>query len=358
MMKLIKSLKKNIKLNFMEKNNLNFITGFKFAEISDVIFSGVFIKSQIDSLNLQENIEEHIGDDEYIFVKKKKFNLQENDIIFCKTESINDLFRVLRNHNNFKNIKLITHQSDLRITKKLFNMKPKCISKWYSINVDYSNPDLIPIPIGLANFHTKNLNEILNKNSSSNFSEHLNRLYLNFNPNTNFSHRKSLFSQFKNNSWAELDESPISHEEYQSKLANHKFTLAPWGNGIDTHRFWEALYSGSIPVTKNHLHYLSFKSIPKLLVEDYRMISKEFLEHQYKNILNSFHNMTFEELDFNYWKNKICDHTNNIENSDKVNLKNNLHFYYRYSADLKHLVMSKLKIFNRLRRYFFRKFNY
>ena len=39
-------------------------------------------------------------------------------------------------------------------------MKPKCISKWYSINVDYSNPDLIPIPIGLANFHTKNLNEI------------------------------------------------------------------------------------------------------------------------------------------------------------------------------------------------------
>ena len=157
MMKLIKSLKKNIKLNFMEKNNLNFITGFKFAEISDVIFSGVFIKSQIDSLNLQENIEEHIGDDEYIFVKKKKFNLQENDIIFCKTEYIKELFRVLRNQNNFKNIKLITHQSDLRITKKLFNMKPKCISKWYSINVDYSNPDLIPIPIGLANFHTKNL---------------------------------------------------------------------------------------------------------------------------------------------------------------------------------------------------------
>ena len=73
------------------------------------------------------------------------------------------------------------------------------------------------------------------------------------------------------------------------------------------------------------------------------MISKEFLEHQYKNILNSFHNMTFEELNFNYWKNKICDHTNNIENSDKVNLKNNLHFI-EYSADLKHLVMSKLKI--------------
>ena len=68
----------------MEKNNLNFITGFKFAEISDVIFSGVFIKSQIDSLNLQENIEEHIGDDEYIFVKRKNSIFKKMILFFAR----------------------------------------------------------------------------------------------------------------------------------------------------------------------------------------------------------------------------------------------------------------------------------
>ena len=37
----------------------NIVTGFKFAEIADVVFSGVFLKSQINNLRLQENIRTH-----------------------------------------------------------------------------------------------------------------------------------------------------------------------------------------------------------------------------------------------------------------------------------------------------------
>ena len=140
-------------------NNIEIISGFKFASIADVIFSGVFLKSQIENLNLKENIEDHIGDNEYVFVRKKKFELKENQIVFCKTEYINELFYILNKQCKFKNIKLITHQSDLKITKKIFSSKPDCISKWYSINVYFNTKNLIPIPIGIANFHSKNLNE-------------------------------------------------------------------------------------------------------------------------------------------------------------------------------------------------------
>ena len=69
-------------------NNIEIISGFKFASIADVIFSGVFLKSQIENLNLKENIEDHIGESEYVFVRKKKFELKENQIVFCKTEYI------------------------------------------------------------------------------------------------------------------------------------------------------------------------------------------------------------------------------------------------------------------------------
>ena len=55
----------------------NIVTGFKFAEIADVVFSGVFLKSQINNLRLQENIQEHIGYDEYVFVKKRNLNLRK-----------------------------------------------------------------------------------------------------------------------------------------------------------------------------------------------------------------------------------------------------------------------------------------
>ena len=47
-------------------------------------------------------------------------------------------------------------------------------------------------------------------------------------------------------------------------MSKHNFVLAPWGNGIDTHRFWEILYSGSIPVTKKHIIYDSFQNIPRI----------------------------------------------------------------------------------------------
>ena len=86
------------------------ISGFKFAEISDVIFSGMFLNSQIDSLDLkddiQKNAEEHLITGEYIFIRKKSFELKENDVIFCKTEFINELFRILRKQCNFKKYKI------------------------------------------------------------------------------------------------------------------------------------------------------------------------------------------------------------------------------------------------------------
>ena len=83
-------------------NNIEIITGFKFAEIADVVFSGVFIKSQIKDLDLSNNIDVHKGDDEYIFIRKKEFKLSENDIIFCKTEYVKELFYILKKQCNFK----------------------------------------------------------------------------------------------------------------------------------------------------------------------------------------------------------------------------------------------------------------
>ena len=83
---------------------------------------------------------------------------------------------------------MITHQSDLKVGKKFYNLKPNCISKWYSINVDYKAPDLIPIPLGVANFHSKNLNKDSFSNIEKNnyFMKEKELMYINFNPNTNF----------------------------------------------------------------------------------------------------------------------------------------------------------------------------
>tara|TARA_Y100000591_G_scaffold326435_1_gene349103 strand:+ start:8010 stop:9047 length:1038 start_codon:yes stop_codon:yes gene_type:complete len=343
----------------MKNNNFEIISGFKFAEIADVVFSGVFLKSQVSELNLKDNVDNQIGDLEYIFVRKKKFELKENQIIFCKTEYIKELFKILDKQCKFKNIKLITHQSDLKITKKIYLSKPNCISKWYSINVDYDAKDLIPIPIGIANFHSKNLNEKIftNGNQKNNYySEKNELLYVNFNPNTNFGHRKALYPYFHQMNWVNTDLASLKHEQYKSKMSNHSFTLAPWGNGIDTHRFWETLYSGSIPITKKHLIYTSFTTLPKILVEDYEVINHKFLIDKLQDLIKNKENYNLEELDFKYWKNIIQNKTSDLNEFNSQILINHHSRLYRNIADFKHVLKSKLKVFNRSRRLIYRVF--
>ena len=342
----------------MRNNNFEIISGFKFAEIADVIFSGVFLKSQVKELNLDKNVDNQIGDSEYIFVRNKQFELKENQIIFCKTEYIKELFKILDTQCKFENIKLITHQSDLKITKKIYLTKPNCISNWYSINVDYYAKDLIPIPIGIANFHSKNLNETIFESGVQNsyFHKKNDLLYINFNPNTNFEHRKALYSHFNQMNWANTDHASLKHEQYKSKISNHTFTLAPWGNGIDTHRFWESLYSGSIPITKKHLIYNSFLTLPKILVEDYEVINYEFLIDKLEDLRKNKDNYNLKELDFNYWKKIIKDKNSDLNENKSQILVNHNYRLYRNIADFKHILKSKLKIFDRPRRLIYKVF--
>ena len=100
-------------------------------------------------------------------------------------------------------------------------------------------------------------------------------MYINFNPNTNFLTEKIFTVLLK----LLIGQQKISYHWKMMNIKNiakHKFILSPWGNGIDTHRFWESLYSGSIPITKDHYIYASFSSIPKLLVNEYSEITKNF----------------------------------------------------------------------------------
>jgi hypothetical protein len=52
----------------------------------------------------------------------------------------------------------------------------------------------------------------------------------------------------------------VSHKEYIKQLSEHYFCICVRGNGIDTHRFWECLYLGTIPViiTNNDPKVINF----------------------------------------------------------------------------------------------------
>lgn len=317
----------------------NLLNSFNFARNSDFVFSEVVTKSQFYDLNLKNyTILDETAN--FLFYKLNYLEIKENDIIFSHISIVENLFNLLSNGDGLQNIKLITSQSDKTINLKLFNKKPKCINNWYSINVEHKNNKLNPIPLGIANNHSpKNL---LVKDFK--FNNKLNELsdvsmYINFQKNTNLKERMDIFDCFINEDWVEIDQPNLELNLYKEKLKQHMFVLCPWGNGVDTHRIWETLYSGSIPITKYHHTFSRLTGLPILFVDKYEEINL--------NKLNSFlhlnQNYSFDKLDISYWLSEIKKDV--IVNKGILNKTENRFqtFLFYFKFKIKNIVNSKLK---------------
>jgi hypothetical protein len=96
-----------------------------------------------------------------------------------------------------------------------------------------------------------------------------------------------------------------SFETYLGELSQYKFCLSPPGRGIDTHRTWESLMVGTIPIVQNTtLDYL-YDNLPVLIINHWSIITPEFLEKKYEEIMSKKDTYDFSRLYTTFWINKI-----------------------------------------------------
>lgn len=313
---------------FISFKSENYINSNNFLNFSDTFYSAYI---QDEDLNKLYNNDYKIllRENGSTFVKMHSFKIKENDVIFCHTMLVEQLFEHLNEIKDFKNIKLITHQSDISVGKHLFKKKPKCVSKWYSTNVTYEHQDLIPIPIGIgndSNLKTLNSKQFI-KNKIRN--EKMFGVYSNFNLNTNYFHRFNALNRNLDKKIFLVEKPSADISNYLHNLLKYKFTLTPWGNGYDTHRMWEAIYAGSIPITKKHISYVNFKDLPIIFLKNYKSINK--------NEIEKFDFFYHEKLNMQWWKkliaNKVLEEKSDevlIVESKEIQDKNITKFYKDY----------------------------
>ncbi len=331
----------NLFINSLSKEEI--ITSYNFARKCDVVFSEVVARKSFEKLNLKNFV--IIDEDDYkIFYMLKDFKVYENQVIFCNTYMVKNLFNILRKEKNLKNIKLVTSQTDISISESLFKMKPQCISKWYSINIDYEDRSLISIPLGLSNeYSPKNIfkENYLDKVGKK-LVEKNNKLYVNFQKNTNIKERGMLGKNLMKKDFVIMDEPNLQINEYLQKLIKNKYVFAPHGNGIDTHRIWETLYAGSIPVTKEHINFKSFSDLPIVQIEDYLKIDISLLDE----ISNNFNSEAFnnEKLKLSYWmkviRNENIEDTKSESNFTQSEIRIS---YFINSYHLRERILSRIK---------------
>ena len=80
-------------------------------------------------------------------------------------------------------------------------------------------------------------------------------------------------------------------------LSSYKFAICPEGNGVDTHRLWEALYFTCVPIVIKHHIYKDW-DLPIIQVDKYEDIKEEMLYNfrQYNYMNDAMYMFYWKEI--------------------------------------------------------------
>lgn len=271
----------------------NFIQGDKFKTLADWFYVPGTKKSRDDYDNLQNTLDWN--------------RLKDGDVIYTHTHYYELLFEEVRLKKIEKKFKLITHNSDVNVNCTC--TLPDNVIVWYAQNVNVKCNRIISIPIGLENdrwFKEINKKEkIQNYNIPVPVTTWINKVYMNHNIFTNPVERLHVYSLLENKPYvtAHRGKNGRAFDEYIYNMKFHKFMICPNGNGIDTHRIWEALYIGTIPIVKRDINNSFYEDLPICYVDEWDEISEIFLDLEYDVIKKTNYNL--EKLQFDYWKKLI-----------------------------------------------------
>lgn len=194
-------------------------------------------------------------------------------------------------------ITLISHNGDDGVDEYFLQYleTPKLL-KWFCQNRYIAHKKLFSLPIGIGNTQWPHGNIPLLDHIRQTTNNKTNLVYKNFSIDTNFYKRNYCNTVTNNNGIYMSPQCSIS--ENWNLIGKSYFCITPHGNGVDSHRVWECLYLNTIPVVERHECFSQFTDLPILFVDDYSIVTPDYLESQ-KPI---FINKNFEKLDINYWK--------------------------------------------------------
>lgn len=252
-------------------------------------------------------------------VKGDNFKSLHNgyDIFYCDIHEAYDFFKdppknkfVLVSHHSDGKVTLnpkrfdVGSSNDIDINKILF---PDNMVRWFTQNVEVDHPKIESIPIGLEDEcwfpHIHKERKILEKMNTPRVNKNL--LYINHSIRTNPGERLRPYQLFQHAPWATcvFGGNGIGFHEYLDNIHSHVFTLCPEGNGTDTHRKWEVLYVGGIPIEKRNTNNKFYEDLPICFVDSWEEITNEWLLGQWELITQKEWNM--DKLNFDFWENRV-----------------------------------------------------
>lgn len=194
---------------------------------------------------------------------------------------------------------VVLGHSDL-MTGTALQMALKARGYWslWGTNVRARLPHASALPLGLTNdCDDSPLHRILGN------TDHLRQAFMSterpthesgtvmacFSLNTSPRHREPLAALIREDHafrWYDPDLSETGRIRFMSRLRTHDFVLCPRGNGTDTHRLWETLYMGGIPIVRRADCWVSLLAdLPVVIVDEWpEVMNPEFRSREWHRV--------------------------------------------------------------------------
>lgn len=264
-------------------------------------------------------------------------NIKEKDIVFCKVDFLSFLAQAIPYIK--PNFYLVSGRSDYTVPSCFYIpesqiycnqiLNSKNIIKWYTTNCVSHHEKFVPIPIGI-DYHTMNTtdykmfgNEQLTpseqetilisiKNKLRPLRETTPKAVTNFHnamdsPVLRKHYRTMAYEALKDKDcivWLPKQE----RDDFWKSCDEFAFVVCPFGNGPETHRTYETLALGRIPIIQEcYFNQHLFKNMPVVIVKEWNEITKEFLKEQFEKIIKNIELgvYNYERITTKFWKDLI-----------------------------------------------------
>lgn len=181
---------------------------------------------------------------------------------FCKTDHLERFFGGLAPTTPYV---LVTHNSDRPVDGRFLpRLEDESLVAWFAQNAAVAHPKLHAIPIGIANPVWPHGDQAVFRSVRAEAPAKTTLFDVAFDPSTNAEERARCLAE------AGLELAPrVPFADHLRRLASAWFCVSPRGNGIDTHRTWEALYVGTIPIVTRSVLTDQHPDLPLVVLDDW-----------------------------------------------------------------------------------------
>lgn len=236
-------------------------------------------------------------------------HIKAGDVVFCESTEITKFCDEILDKIEVP-IVLLLGNSDKNHMKETvdFSHRQNVLGVFAQNLVEHAE-GVNPLPIGLENaWYSKNgcTNDFKSRRPTT--TDRLPRIMWTFNILTNKTERSKAANSLLTNVLAD-NLGSLTPRQHQEALSRYCFVAAPPGNGLDTHRAWEAMYLGCIPIVlRSHMtEYYEAIGLPIWVVDSYSEVAKLREVELLEKFTTLSQNFQSEALTFVYWEKMIRD---------------------------------------------------